>query len=283
MAFYKRTLEKINNSPRSKVLISSEFFSQARFENIKKLKNDLAAMGIVLKMIYYVRRQEQFLMSEYMQKVKRGGFEGYPDEYILAHYTQYEHLNYHAYTKRYADLIGKENIHPWIYELTKKHEKGIVGHFLQTVLGRLPDWVEPVKSINTSPTPLEIKFMLACNQYHPRMRFSDILVENSVLRGKSDSYQSHNLVNDAVAEKVIDHFKEQNKRFTEEYTKGIAFPTPKEVPYTSLADITISPEELLNIVSGYLVQYDKRINALEIQAKQMFFFRLLRKIKRMIR
>jgi hypothetical protein len=261
---YGQLLEDISNSTSKKILLSSEFFAVVPLKRIKQLKEDLFKINVILKFIYYVRRQDQFLMSSYMQRVKRHGYTGYPDDYTLDSYKNIHFLNYYGYANLYADILGKENLYPFIYENTKEHDKGLIGHFMKVVLGVVPHWIEMAQSVNTSPSAKELKFILVSNQYSPRMNFSDFIIEDSISRGRSEEYKKHSIVSPEITNTVLNYFKEQNEKFCKEYTSGESFPSFIKVDYIDLKNVTFSTEELMEIVAGLLVRYDRRLSKLEI-------------------
>ncbi|UQB43259.1 hypothetical protein JX580_05125 [Thiomicrospira microaerophila] len=253
----------ISNSSSEKILLSSEFFAVVPPNKIEKLKNDLLKKNIVLKFIYYVRRQDQFLMSSYMQRVKRHGCTDYPEDYILSNYKNIHFLKYYGYANLYVDVLGRENLYAFIYESTNKHPKGLVGHFVEKILGFCPDWITVQKSVNTSPSPLEVKFILSSNSYNPRMMFTDFIIEDSILKGRSAEYINHNIVSNEVVREVINYFNEQNKKFCEEFTENDVFPEAEVRDFVNLKELIFSSEELMEIVAGLLVRYDKRLSRLE--------------------
>lgn len=253
----------ITNSQSEKILLSSEFFAVVPPNKIEKLKNDLLEKNTVLKFIYYVRRQDQFLMSSYMQRVKRHGCTDSPEDYILNNYKNIHFLKYYDYAYLYVDVVGRKNLHAFIYESTKKHPKGLIGHFVEKILGYCPDWLTLQKSVNTSPSPLEIKFILSSNSYKPRMNFSDFIIEDSILKGRSSEYQNHNIISNEIMREVMGYFNEQNKKFCEEFTEDDGFSDVEEKDFVNLKELSFSSEELMEIVAGLLVRYDKRLAKLE--------------------
>ena len=83
----------------------------------KKLIEELAEIGIRLKVIAYVRRQDDYLYSYWAEQVRRGntGAVNYR-EYKAESPRVFEHLNYYRYFKTIIPVIGQENISIGIYE-----------------------------------------------------------------------------------------------------------------------------------------------------------------------
>lgn len=260
---YRSLLEQITKSNNNKFIISSEFLSLIPLVTLKKLKDDLKTIDCKLRMIYYVRRQDQFLMSGYMQRVKRHNYIGYPDEFVINAYKNNDALNYYKTAKKFESILGQGNVKPFIYESTKKHKLGLIGHITENILGYLPSWIVLKDSINTSPSPLEVKLMLVANQYQPRMQFSDLLVQNSIQSGRSKEFLTHNILPSNLAEEILDYFEKQNQLFELEYTTGESFPRYENNTFVDLRTINISANEVLDILTGFLVKFDNRIRKLE--------------------
>ena len=234
---YEEFLDRVSLSKQKVGLLSSEFFAIVPLQNIRKLKEDLENQGVNLKFIFYVRRQDQFLMSGYIQRVKRHGHIGNPNEYLKTQFKKVHFLNYYGYFNELELVLGPENISVSIYENTKEHKKGLVGHFMDTLLGQCPDWVNTNETINTSPSPLEIKLMLIANQYSPRMKFSDFIVEDSIKTSRSTKYKSHNIASPQVVDEVMNYFAEQNNKFEIKYCDGEKFPPMEAKDYIDLDNI----------------------------------------------
>jgi len=260
---YDKLLKYIKENNSSKFLISSEFLFFIPVQKYKQLIADLNEINTTVKFIYYVRRQDQFLMSSYMQQVKRHGYTGYPETFILDSYQKNPYFNYYGIAKNFENTFGENNLYTFIYEHTKKHPKGLIGHFIENILGYCPEWLEKEKSINTSPSPFEIKLLLIANKHKPRMVFSDFLIKNSIISGHSKEFSTHNILSPTLCKTILDYFSEQNKLYETRYAKGETFPSEIEEKYIDLKNIEIPMDEFLDLFTGYLVSYDKRIARLE--------------------
>jgi len=257
---YQKLLTHIKESSFTKFLLSSEFFATVPAKRYKKMIDDLKELDVVVKIIYYVRRQDQFLMSAYMQEVKRNRYTGYPEEFVLKNYKKW-HLNYYDLTKNFVHLFGKANVKVSIYDSTKTYQYGIVEHFLFELLQYTPEWIYSEKYINTSPSPYEIKMMLFANQYKPRMKFSDILVENSAMSNRSRPFSQHNILSIEMLKMIDEYYQESNKLFEKEFIHNTSFPPYNfEFDYVDLKELRFDVEDVLDIITGFLVYFDKKIN-----------------------
>ena len=256
-------LALVKSSAYEKGLVSSEFFSNISIESLKELKNELDSVGVELKILFYVRRQDQFLVSSYMQEVKRHGYTGSLEEFVYSKYKNIHFLNYYGFSRQLSEVIGLGNLKVFRYDLTKNEKEGIVGHFLKTILGYCPAWVRAEGAVNTSPAPSELKLMLLANRFQPRMKFSDFLVEDSQRVGRSTYYPVHNILKPELAVEVIEHFRDQNNLFFEKYCDDAPFDMKIDNEYVDLSSLTYSATEVMDIVSGFLVRFDRRLTQLE--------------------
>lgn len=264
---YQALLKAVRASEAPCGLISSEFFAYVGREAYQRLIDDLGAQGCVAKLIYYVRRQDQVLISGYMQAVKRHHYTGYPEDFVRdidQHNAAL--LRYDDRARWFEAVFGAGNLAVRVYEATQRHPQGIAGDFLDQLIGQCPHWVKPQPAVNPSPSPAELKLMLAANRYRPRMRFSDILAANRLRAGQSPLYASHQILPPALSKQIIDDFAEHNQRLAAHYTHGERFPPYQELPYIDLKTLAVDTDELMAILAGFLVDFDQRLATLEQSA-----------------
>lgn len=258
---FDKLLNYILNSRYKKILISSEYFFPIFLPSLKEFVEKLRINKIIVKYIYYVRRQDQFLISNYMQQVKRHLCLESIEPYIRKAYQNLQ--SYYSYAKNLEQILNKDNIIICIYENTKKFEKGLCGHFCYQIMGKIPKWVETQKSVNTSPNNLELKLLLASNLFSPRATYSDIVVKNSIKLQNSGEYQKHNLISDDLTKEILDFYKEDNEKLFSEFTNGEKF--PDFIPSrTDLDNDKIDLEELIKVFAGLFVNFDTRLNEINV-------------------
>ncbi len=260
-AIFNVLLDFILKSSCNKILISSEFFYYSDMSNLKEFTEKLLNHKIVTKYIYYIRRQDQFLISNYMQQVKRHLCLESIEPYIRKAYKNLQ--SYYSYAKNLEQILGKGNVIVSIYENTKNFEKGLCGHFCYQIMGKIPEWVETQKSVNTSPNNLELKLLLASNIFSPRMVYSDIIIKNSIKLQNSGEYQKHNLISNDLTKEILDFYKEDNEKLFSEFTSGEKF--PDFIPSrTDLDNDKIDLEELIKVFAGLFVNLDTRLNEINV-------------------
>lgn len=262
---YKNLIEAVRLSKLEIGLISSEFFAVVPFKTLEKLKLDLANIGVEVKFIYYVRRQDQFLMSSYMQRVKRHGFTGMPEDFIESNFKNIHFLKYFGYANELESYLGEGNVIPMSYEDTKQHVNGLVGHFMNRILGKNADWVSVDPVVNVSPSPVELKMMIVANQFGARPKLSDFLVQDSVTSGRGGKFKEHAILAPALLDEVMSYFNEQNQKFSEKY--GITFGQVRAKEYLNLRELEVDHETMTSVLMGLIVRLDRRVALLEGKKK----------------
>lgn len=257
-AICKKILEECKKYNVENHVISSELFYSIPLEKWKILL-DVLGVDADVYVAFFVRRQDQFLMSSYMQKVKRKGLTTYPEDFFTKSYKKHN-LKYYEKTKGLVSVFGNGNVFPMIYEDALERD-GVCGALAKEILGELPDWVLSGKNeiINTSLTPFEIKLMLVCNKFQPRMNFSDFLVENSIRSMSSNVGEPHQIIPFSMVEEIVEYYKEDNDKFISTFCFDTGFPEPTAYEFIDVNKIEISSQEVIEVILGMMVSLDRRM------------------------
>lgn len=131
------------------------------------------AMGAVLKVIVYLRRQDEQIESFYNEKVK-----GMPkltmsfSDYVSEGWNDYFPLDYDSELDRFASYLGEENVIVRTYEKSRFKGGNIFADFLDAVgLSLTDEYTLPARHANTRwpEHVVEVKRMVnAANAYHRR-------------------------------------------------------------------------------------------------------------------
>ncbi|WP_444945006.1 hypothetical protein ACJJIK_10505 [Microbulbifer sp. ZKSA006] len=250
--------KKIVDSPAKIGILSSEFFTNIPEKSLVILKKFCDELGVKLKYFYYVRRQDQFLMSGYMQRVKRHGSVDFPEEFIRSTYKGVGFLNYFSFTARIEDVLGEGNVIVRNFNVGRKHAKGLAGDFIEAVIGK-GDHIEfRNEVINVSPSPKEIKALILLNKFSPSYKFTDELVRNSAKYSRASVGGVHTILNPDTCKEVLDYFSDQNDLFADKYfPEGHEFDQDIAKDYVDLRDIKIEVEDVLEILGALLVKLYK--------------------------
>lgn len=266
-----KTLETIAASDHD-VILSSEFFCAMPVRLLAEMVEALNTVGKV-ELVYFVRNQMNLLASTYMQRVKRHGLTQYPDEF----FENWDHfkpsLQYFSLLQHVQEACPGTTIHAMPYERSKDHPRGLVGLFLDILGVEVPaDILAPDRPVNLSPSPKEIRLMLEVNHHHPRMQFSDMLVEASARAGRSKVHADHAILPPAFREAVRAFFREENANFfktylgedVNQYDVAMA-----DESFVDLRSIELTSDDVVHIVAGLLSDMDRRLGQVEAKIAQL--------------
>lgn len=247
------------------VILSSEFFSVIPVPNMVELVQALSEIGPV-QLVFFVREQLNFLASAYIQQVKRHGLTQYPEDYF-SNWEGYKiPLMYFSYLDRLSKALPEAQVTALPYELSKGNPAGLMGLFLEMIGAEVPkeDLVSDLQ-VNLSPSPQEIRLMLEINKHHPRMQFSDMLVEASHNAGRSKIHAQHSILPPAFMREVEAFFKVENAQFFEHIAKGenIYLKPEQANDFVDLKQISFEATDVFDVMGGMMVSLDNRIAALE--------------------
>ncbi len=89
----------------------------------EKIKADFAEKGLSLRIIVYLRRQDQFVQSLYRQKVKARATNLSFHEFFESYLKNYP-LDYYSYISGLSSILGRDSLIIRVYEKQQYHGKG---------------------------------------------------------------------------------------------------------------------------------------------------------------
>ncbi len=267
-AHLTETLEAIKASDAHTGLISSEMLVDADRQLMADFLATMRNLGIVPRVFYFIRAQDQFLMSSYVQMVKRHQFTGDPNKYALRAMKNVAHIRYDSYYRSMCDLFGADNVVVRTFEDARGAPDGLLHAMLTALSINSAGLTLGTPDVNTGISGAELRFMLALNKFKPRMRFSDMVVQNAQLRGASKSGTVHSLLTAESLSTIRAFFAEENRRLAASYFhRDELFPTmpePAMVPPSDNPgpdDFKVS--DLIDFFGALIVRMDQRIANLE--------------------
>jgi hypothetical protein len=262
-------LDAIDASTCERGLISSEIFADADLSALEALIGKIRSKGITPKAFFYVRRQDQFLSSAYMQQVKRHQCVEYPEVYIRKIYRQVKYLRYHTFFRTMVGVFGTGNVMVRVYEKALSTRSGLFNVFLNALALDEADFDVDVSDINTSLSTKNLLMMLLLNKYKPRMNFSDFVVENEITSGSMHSGVQHQLFSDTLRAEIDSFFHDENAALAREYfSRSELFDHIERTAHAhSISRLSLSTEDAVGFLGGILVRMDVRVAALEAQLK----------------
>lgn len=119
-AAYTRLLDQIAGlgTRFDRIFLSEEAIWSAKWDQPVfwgKLKTDLNERGLSLRIIVYLRRQDNFVQSLYRQKV-RARLTGLSFHEFLNTYLKTYPLDYYSYIRELADMLGRDSLIIRVYE-----------------------------------------------------------------------------------------------------------------------------------------------------------------------
>jgi hypothetical protein len=263
--YIREFFEAVQSSNADVGIISSELFADAEDQGLSAIIAELRNRGIVPRCFYFVRRQVQCLASAYMQQVKRHGCTEQPADYVRRAYKHIRFLRHHSFYLEQCDLFGSSNVMCRTYEAAIAIKKGL----LYTMLNALSIDSEgldfDVDDVNTSISTRELSIMLLLNRFHPRMKFSDMVIENAAQFGSAASGQVHNFLPHALVEEIDRYFADENVDIAREYfhRSELFAPLALQSGPQAVSVDGLSKPDLIAFFGGLLVRYDERLAALE--------------------
>lgn len=259
-----RYLEEIRATKQS-VILSSEFFNAVPPKLLGELAEALSAEGEV-SLVYFVRDQLSLMASTYVQRVKRHGLTEFPE----AFFANWDHfkpsLKYFSYLQMVAEAAPNARILARPYEAAQQTDGGLIGLFLQLLDLPCPEPLRSLdKPVNISPSPHEIRMLIEINKHRPRMEFSDMVVEASARAGRNLAQSSIAIMPPALRRDVRAFFAEENEAFFKQYlgSENLYTADASDQAFIDLSTMSFSATEVLMILSGLMIEMDRRIAELE--------------------
>jgi len=257
--------EAVRSSNAEVGIISSELFADAEDQALSAIIAELRNMSIVPRCFYFVRRQVQCLASAYMQQVKRHGCIEQPVDYVRRAYKHIRFLRHHSFYLEQCDVFGVPNVMCRTYEAAIAAKNGLLNTMLNVLSIDSEGLDFEVDDVNTSISTRELSIMLLVNRFHPRMKFSDMVIENAAQFGSAASGQIHNFLPHALVEEIDRYFADENADLAREYFHRSQLFAPLALqgePQAVSVDDLAMPD-LIAFFGGLLVRYDDRLAALE--------------------
>jgi len=133
--FPKKITEEINAvSPYPDTLVFSNEHLSSRLldkEDLKSLKQLLEGFATHIKIVVYLRRQDEFLLSTYSTSVKSGLTETFSLPKSPESVSQ--RYDYLRLLDRWSEVFGRENIITRIYDTNKLYNNDVIQDFLKVI------------------------------------------------------------------------------------------------------------------------------------------------------
>ncbi len=257
---------KLSKLPTNNILISNESFAWI-FEKkvLEELYNALSEYFKEIKIIVYLRRQDEQAVSHHQEASKSGknpeillyGTEPYA---IPTYANQHDYyLDYHKRISLWADVFGDDNMIVKVFEKSNLQDNDVVSDFFSIL--NLPKPKKSIYRLNESNSLAKTKISHLLNAHMGNSYLRRYISEHLYNEGKPMLPSKDN------ARKYYDHFRKNNKKLEERF--GVKFNENFE-KYPDVEE-DIWDDESANLAIAQLLtaidDYDK--NRIKIFIKRM--------------
>lgn len=201
----------------SHLLVSCEHLSSRVFskDEIRKLLGLFIHYGYQAKVIVYLRRQDQYLLSTYSTWLKSGAMAELNENAYKR--KRYDYL---SLLEMWSEVIGDDNMIVKIFERNQMYKQDLLQDFLM-ILGikQNTNYIEPPKNLNKSLDTSKLQFLKSINSLIP----SAIDGHKNPLRGelvKVLEQMDNNgklSLKPELSQRILDYYSQDNKAIQERY------------------------------------------------------------------
>lgn len=249
--------------------------SYSRKDVFERLKEEADQKGYVVKVIVYLRRQDQFLLSKWNQAVKQNVAWGSGltcEEYLKA--SQDREPDVYQYGKRLdvlAGILGKENLIVRVFERDQWIEGSIIQDFMYHIgFETIDDFKQEEETVNLrlGKNESEIKRILNKNENLQKQEATYLGNFLKEMSAEEKSEAPSQMLSTQEVEQFLQKFEAENMRVAKEYqnrTTPLFSTEIKDLPKWHVNNSTMQ-EDMLCFVTNVMVDL-KREN--ESQQKEI--------------
>jgi len=213
----KKTINNINTHH---LLISSEEFEFFNEKNVLQLKKITGAINC--KIIFYIKRQDNLLISEYKQLVKqyRTRFSGSLLDFIFS-YKFWSRLNYFSLLEKWSKHFGPDALEVKIFDPQKFTNTNVIHDFLHILNLNADDFAsQDWAHQNRSPSDLACEVIRSYNDLPINQKTHERIVELSQeLSTLADHGDDFSLISEKERRSICSAFELSNNQIVEKYFK----------------------------------------------------------------
>lgn len=278
----KRPLEQlcidINRSNCQNIIISSEYLNSMDKQYIKQLREYFS--NYICIIIIYLRRYDEFLLSNAQERMKIGR----DNTYYLERYKNHKQLYSYELINNWADIFGKDNIRVKVFEKSKFYKNNLYADFLKELGIEIDDTFVIPEKLNQSMSVEKFQFLNKISKYMCPYNSGE---EKSFLHQKIRDYwinsdlfsegKIKDLLSFDMRMKVCSYFKEDIDKIKKEFfnKKNEVFSMPNRDKYIdnkypdmtnekfmnniilAIEDIFIKLDKYSKILDRYLIELRK--------------------------
>lgn len=265
-------------------------------QTLPALKSHFAEQEVQIKVIVYLRRQDQVIQSFWAQKIKESSAISF-EKYMEKEKYRFFRLDYAARIQEFADVLGKENVIVRCYEKQQYQgeQKTIMSDFLQILGLEITDEYknsDKVYNISLEGAYLEVKRLFnTLPQFKSQKNYMmDLLKEQQALDFQELSLERKKMYFSPEAEKeFMQKYEQENITVAKEYFNRedgtLFFEDYMEEIQGDNVGTNYSQKELIQICGKMLIRLNEKYEETlqenkELKLGQKSSATLLRRVKR---
>ena len=266
---------EFSSGPFKTVVMSGEHCSSRLLDDreVQWLKDFLAPFFESIKIVVYIRRQDDFLLSTYSTSVKSGStreLAAPPERLVQNRYNHWELLT------RWARIFGRDQIVCRKYEKAALKSGDIVDDFLAvTGIEADPAFVRP-EDVNESLDAESLEFLRLFNRHIPRMSSEGLNPERDNIVPLLSRMSQGPLITleEDELRRFMAQFRDSNRMVAEEYFGGprqagddpLFEPRTDTRPRTS--HVTLTVERVVEICAGLWQEKQAQLDRVAERARR---------------
>lgn len=265
-------------------------------QTLPALKSHFAEQEVQIKVIVYLRRQDQVIQSFWAQKIKESSAISF-EKYMEKEKYRFFRLDYAARIQEFADVLGKENVIVRCYEKQQYQgeQKTIMSDFLQILGLEVTDEYknsDKVYNISLEGAYLEVKRLFnTLPQFKSQKNYMmDLLKEQQALDFQELALERKKMYFSPEAEKeFMQKYEQENITVAKEYFNRedgtLFFEDYMEEIQGDNVGTNYSQKELIQICGKMLIRLNEKYEETlqenkELKLGQKSSASLLRRVKR---
>jgi hypothetical protein len=249
---FEDLISEIKRTKKQNVIVSSEDFSLCNLSEVEFISNQLRSLG-PLRVIVYLRRQDEWLNSRWAQLVKNGR---YSDDFESSLKQGIVEADFYNRLQPWAEVLGKENIIVRVLERNQLEDHVCIDFLRSCGFQKIKDFIIP-ENQNVSPSMKTIEviryFVGQIKDTKVERRYIDKSVR--LIRRYADDHgwndERPNKISPEIHELIMEQFVDSNRKIAQEYLgrDDLFFEKYKTKPITIYDLSELHGEEILDLLS----------------------------------
>lgn len=216
---YTQLVKEVNASNVDRAIVSSENFFLIEPKKLPKILQQ----ELDVKIVCYVRRQDEVLISSYLQEVRDNWISGNVSfEEYLSNPDRQRLLDYFSVIKCWAKVFGTDNVIVRVYEDGQMQGGDIYNDILDVIgLPYVDDYARPETRLNPTPARDVLEFICILNQCSnsegTRKKLMSAFLNASEMMGAKGGFNSKKLFSAEQRSHVLRLFEDSNRKLAEQF------------------------------------------------------------------